>query len=143
MRLSTAGRYALRAMVDLAQRDSQEPIQRVSIAERQGISDQYLAQLFVKLRRAGLVESTRGPGGGYALAQSPAQITAGDVLRAVEEEVDPVPCASDEDRFHCDRLDVCPTHWLWAKLGGAITSVLDSVTLLDLCEQATFGEENR
>ena len=83
MQLSTAARYALRAVVDLAQHREQGAVQRVDIARRQALSEDYLAQLLLKLKRAGLVESVRGPGGGYVLARDPAQLRAADVLRDV------------------------------------------------------------
>ena len=135
MRLSTLGRYALRAMVDLARQDSQSPTLRKEIAERQEISSNYLAQLFLKLRRAGLVQSVLGPGGGYVLAKSPSEISAGDVLRAVEEPLAPVYCVDDELGVSCHRADGCPTRVLWKKLGEQIVHTLDSTTLAELCEQ--------
>ena len=136
MRLSTVGRYALRAMVDLALHANQGPIQLLDIAERQQVSGQYLAQLLRKLVQAGLVESTRGPHGGYNLACNADRIRAGDVLRAVEESLEPVFCVEDDPRVSCPRIDGCPTHWLWVKLGDAINEVLDSVTLGELCQHA-------
>jgi Rrf2 family protein len=137
MRLSTVGRYALRAMVDLAMHDGQAPVLRKEIAERQEISGNYLAQLFLKLRRAGLVQSVLGPGGGYVLAKSPSEISAGDVLRAVQETLAPVYCVDDEREESCHRADGCPTRGLWIKLGQQITETLDSTTLEDLCNQST------
>ena len=138
MRLSTVGRYALRAMVDLACYGGSEPVPRYEIAARQEVSEQYLAQLFLKLKYAGLVESVRGPGGGYLLALAPTQITAGDVLRAVEETLAPVYCVGDEEDTVCERVDGCPTHWLWQRLGEAIRQTLDSVTLSELCAHARW-----
>ena len=105
------------------------------IAQRQEISDQYLSQLLLKLRRAGLVESTRGPGGGYALARDATEISAADVLRAVEESLNPVDCI-DREGSACARADGCPTQWLWEQLDVAIHQVLDSVTVADLRERA-------
>jgi Rrf2 family protein len=134
MQLSTAGRYALRAMVDLARHREEGPIQCAEIAARQEVSDQYLSQLFLKLKRAGLVESVRGPGGGYVLADDPTEITASDVLQAVEEKLDPVFCVKEDEEPACHRVDGCPTHALWARLSGAIHRVLDSVTLADLAQ---------
>ena len=136
MRFSTVGRYALRAMIDLALHSAQGPVQCKDIAERQEVSDQYLSQLFLKLRRAKLVRSVRGPGGGYVLARDAARISAGDVLRAVEETLDPVFCVDRDAQTTCHRVDGCPTHWLWAQLGEAIHQVLDSVTISDLCQHA-------
>jgi Rrf2 family protein len=135
MRLSTLGRYALRAMVDLAMHQNDAPILRKEIAERQGISSNYLAQLFLKLRRAGLVRSVLGPGGGYVLARSASEISAGDVLRAVEEQMAPVDCVDREHEAPCHRADGCPTRTLWARLEEQIAWTLDSTTLADLCEQ--------
>jgi Rrf2 family cysteine metabolism transcriptional repressor len=133
MRLSTVGRYALRAMVDLAQHQGQGPVLRKDIAQRQELSSDYLAQLFAKLRRAGLVESVLGPGGGYVLARSPSEISAGDVLRAADESLDPVPCVSDKEPTACHRMARCSTHVLWVRVTEAISGVVDAVTLADLC----------
>jgi len=133
MRLSTAGRYALRAMVDLAQHDGSGPVLRREIAGRQEVSEQYLAQLFAKLRRAELVESIRGPGGGYTLTRPATTISAGDVLRAVEETLDLVHCVEKEHAPTCHRAEGCSTRWLWARLGETIVQVLDGVTLAELC----------
>jgi Rrf2 family iron-sulfur cluster assembly transcriptional regulator len=136
MRFSTVGRYALRAMVDLTLYSAEGPVQCKDIAERQEVSDQYLSQLFLKLRRAELVRSVRGPGGGYMLARDATGISAGDVLRAVEETLDPVFCVDRDAQTTCPRVDGCPTHWLWGQLGDAIHQVLDSVTVSDLCQHS-------
>jgi len=136
VRLSTVGRYALRAMVDLALHAGQGPVLRRDIAHRQEISSDYLAQLFVKLRRAGLVESVLGPGGGYMLARKASEINAGDVLRAVEESLVPVLCVDAGPENVCHRMNGCPTHLLWKRMGTAVVEVLDSVTLAELCEPA-------
>ncbi len=136
MRLSTAGRYALRAIVDLALHTDEGPIQCIDVAERQEISDQYLSQLFLKLKRANLIKSVRGPGGGYVLARDATQISAGEVLQAVEETLDPVFCVDAGQVPSCHRIDGCPTHWLWARLGEAIHQALDSVTLVELCRHS-------
>ena len=138
MRLSTVGRYALRAMVDLACHRPGGPVARHEIAARQEVSEQYLAQPFLKLKYAGLVESVRGPGGGYLLARDADRITAGEVLRAVEETLAPVYCVADEEDAICHRADGCPTHWLWKRLGETIRQTLDSVTLTELCAHARW-----
>jgi Rrf2 family protein len=134
MRLTTAGRYALRAMVDLAQHTQEGAVQRADIARRQALSEDYLAQLLLKLKRAGLVDSVRGPGGGYVLAREPAQIRAADVLRGVEETLAPVACVGEWDEGACDRARICPTQRLWRRLGQAIDKVLEGVTLAELAE---------
>ena len=136
MRLSTRGRYALRAMIDLALRAGQGPVLRRDIAERQEVSAHYIEQLFVKLRRARLIESVRGPGGGYVLAKAADQIRAGDVIRVVEGPIALVHCVDPEQELACDRVDSCVTHLLWKELSEKVEEVLDSVTLADLSEQA-------
>ncbi len=140
MRISTRGRYALRAMVDLAQHGSSGPVARQDIAERQEISADYLAQLFVPLQAAALVEGVKGPGGGYRLARDPAEILAGDVFRAVEGPVAVVHCTMpcpDEDPA-CTRVDRCVTHLLWNEVSDAVRKVLDSVTLQKLADEAAL-----
>jgi len=132
MQLSTAARYALRAVVDLAQHRDQGAVQRVDIARRQALSEDYLAQLLLKLKRAGVVESLRGPGGGYVLARDPAQIRAADVLRGVEETLAPVYCVDEDGKGACDRAPCCPTQRLWRRLGQAIDEVLEGVTIAEL-----------
>jgi Rrf2 family iron-sulfur cluster assembly transcriptional regulator len=125
-------------MVDLALYKDTGPARCAEIARRQEVSDQYLSQLFLRLKRADLVQSVRGPGGGYVLARGADEISAGDVLRAVEETLEPVYCVDKDSPSTCPRVDGCPTHWLWAKLGDAIHTVLDSVTLAELCQHAQF-----
>ena len=136
MRISTRGRYALRAMVDLALHTDGGPVLRRDIAARQEISVDYVAQLFQRLRAAGLVKGVKGPGGGYALARNAEMIRVGDVVRAVEGPVLVVNCTVPERGPACERLDRCVTHLLWKRLSGAVAEFLDSVTLKDLCDQA-------
>jgi Rrf2 family protein len=138
MRISTRGRYALRAMVDLAQHGDRGPVSRQDIAERQEISADYLAQLFMPLQSAGLVEGVKGPGGGYRLTRAPSLIRPGDVVRAVEGPVAVVHCTlpcPHKDRA-CRRMDRCVTHLLWKRVSEAVTEVLDSVTLRELADEA-------
>jgi Rrf2 family protein len=138
MRISTRGRYALRAMVDLAQHDANGPVSRQGISERQEISADYLAQLFMRLQSAGLVEGVKGPGGGYRPIRDPARISAEQVVRAVEGPIAVVHCTlpcPDEGPV-CRRADRCVTHLLWKQVSEAVTEVLDSVTLKDLADQA-------
>lgn len=140
IRVSTRGRYALRAMVDLAINADGEPVLRQQIAERQGISADYVAQLFRPLHKAGLVESVKGPGGGYHLARDAAEITAGDVVRAVEGPVAVVHCTLPGDDS-CERASQCVTHLLWKRLSTVMTEFLDSVTLQDLGNEAKQLQE--
>jgi Rrf2 family cysteine metabolism transcriptional repressor len=138
IRISTRGRYALRAMVDLAQYAGNGPVSRQELAERQEISADYVAQLFRPLQSAGLVEGVKGPGGGYRLARDAALIRAGDVVQVVEGPVAVVHCTlpCPDQGPSCSRVDRCATHLLWKRVSAAVTEVLDSVTLKDLRDQA-------
>jgi Rrf2 family protein len=138
IRISTRGRYALRAMVDVAQHNHEAPVSRQAISDRQEISADYVAQLFRPLQAAGLVEGIKGPGGGYRLSRDPADITAADIVQAVEGPVALVHCLlpCPEEGPSCSRADQCVTHLLWKRLSDTVTEVLDSVTLKDLTAQA-------
>lgn len=138
MRISTRGRYALRAMVDLAQHGDPGPVPRQDIATRQEISADYVAQLFRRLQSVGLVEGVKGPGGGYRLARDAGEIRAGEVIQAVEGPLAVVYCAlpCPDEGPTCSRIDHCATHLLWKRLSEAVTEVLDSVTLGELCDLA-------
>ncbi|MBM4465696.1 MAG: Rrf2 family transcriptional regulator [Chloroflexi bacterium] len=136
MQISTKGRYALRAMIDLGLHVDQGPVLRKDIAERQEISSDYIGQLFVELRKAGFIESVKGPGGGYVLAQDADKIRAGDIIRAVEGPIALVLCVSPHSESVCHRMDGCVTYLLWKRLSNTIEEILDSVTLKDLCDQA-------
>jgi len=132
LRITTKGRYALRAMLDLACTQSDEPITREDIAARQELPATYLAQLFAALTKAGLVDSVRGPGGGYVLGRPPEEITAAEIIRTVEGPVIPVACVADIDS--CERAGRCSLRYLYSGLGDAIEAYLAGVTLADLCE---------
>lgn len=136
MRISTRGRYALRAMVDLALHADVGPVLRQDIAARQEISADYVAQLFRHLHAAGLVEGVKGPGGGYVLARDAVTITVGDILRAVEGPLAVVHCVRSSDEPSCNRVDRCATYLLWKRLSALVAEFLDSVTLQDLCDEA-------
>ena len=129
MRLTTKGRFAVTAMVDLTMRQSRGPVTLAAISERQHISLSYLEQLFGKLRRHKLVNSVRGPGGGYNLALPPQSISVAAIIVAVDEPLDATQCGGKEN-CHDDRR--CVTHDLWARLNEQIYDFLESVTLADL-----------
>jgi len=129
MRLTTKGRFAVTAMVDLALRQNRGPVTLAAISERQHISLSYLEQLFGKLRRASLVSSVRGPGGGYNLAQQPSGISVAAIVTAVDEPMDATQCGGKEN-CHDDKR--CMTHDLWATLNEKMHEYLSSVTLADL-----------
>jgi Rrf2 family iron-sulfur cluster assembly transcriptional regulator len=132
MRLTTKGRFAVTAMIDVALHGAKGPVTLAAISERQKISLSYLEQLFGKLRRQGLVESVRGPGGGYNLARAPETIGVADVIVAVDEPIDATQCGGRENCLDDHR---CMTHELWAGLNAHILSYLRSVTLADLVRQ--------
>lgn len=140
MKISTKGRYAVIAMIDLARHSQTHPIPLPQIATRQSISQHYLEQLFVKMRRSNLVKSTRGPGGGYVLAHPPSEITMKDVLSAVEEEIKPVDC-DNEDILPSGNPAACGSRMLWQKLEAAIDETLTQTTLEDLCK--VQGDDNQ
>ena len=132
MRLTTKGRFAVTAMIDLGLRQSGGPVTLASISQRQKISLSYLEQLFGKLRRHELVESTRGPGGGYTLARSPAEITVADIITSVDEPIDATQCGGKENCL--GEGERCMTHDLWASLNVRMVEFLDSVTLQRLVD---------
>lgn len=140
MRLTTKGRYAVTAMLDLAvhnMKDMKAPITLADISERQGISLSYLEQLFAKLRKTGLVASTRGPGGGYTLGKPAAEIAVADVIAAVDETVDATRCGGLKN---CQHDLPCLTHDLWEDLNRQIRNFLSGVTLGDLINRGVTRE---
>lgn len=132
MRLTTKGRFAVTAMIDLGLRHGTGPVTLAEISGRQKISLSYLEQLFGKLRRHQLVESVRGPGGGYCLARDMATISVADIILAVDEPIDATQCGGREN---CHDEQKCLTHDLWATLNEKIFSYLESVNLLQLVEK--------
>ena len=137
MRLTTKGRYAVTAMLDLAIRYDRGPISLAEISERQGISLSYLEQLFTKLRRAELVKSTRGPGGGYSLSSSSYEIPVSDVIIAVDEKMDTTRCGG---LGNCHDDERCLTHELWTDLSEQIRQFLDSISLGSLVDREGIKE---
>ena len=141
MRLTTKGRFAVTAMIDLAAREAGGPVTLAGIAERQKISLSYLEQLFGKLRRYKLVFSVRGPGGGYRLAREVDDITVADIIFAVDEPLDATQCGGKEN---CHGQNRCMTHDLWTNLNKRMYAYLDSVTLSALVnEEVKPDPENK
>ena len=132
MRLTTKGRFAVTAMLDLALHSTKGPVTLAGISARQRISLSYLEQLFGKLRRRSLVESVRGPGGGYHLARDGALITVADIINAVEETIDSTQCGGREN---CHDSQRCMTHDLWVDLNATVHGFLSRVTLAQLVEK--------
>jgi Rrf2 family iron-sulfur cluster assembly transcriptional regulator len=140
MKLTTKGRYAVTAMLDLALHYEQGAVTLSDIARRQGISLSYLEQLFARLRRNGLVDSVRGPGGGYNLAMPPANISVAKIVIAINENIDATRCGGEKN---CDGEERCLTHNLWEDLSQRIHEFLDGITLADLVDKPTVQEVAR
>ena len=135
MRLTTKGRFAVTAMIDLAMRQDQGPVTLAGISQRQKISLSYLEQLFGKLRRHEIVESVRGPGGGYSLARKAEAVTVADIIIAVDEPLDATQCGGKGNCHGDEGSGRCMTHELWATLNQKMVEYLDSVSLKDLVDQ--------
>lgn len=134
MRLTTKGRYAVTAMLDLASHAGKRSVTLTEIAKRQGISLSYLEQLFSRLRRSGMVEGVRGPGGGYQLIRDASLISIADIITAVDESIDSTRCAGKGD---CQNEQPCLSHHLWLGLSNQIYTYLDSISLRDVIEHNT------
>lgn len=139
MRLTTKGRFAVTAMIDLAMNQKKNPITLAEISARQLISLSYLEQLFGKLRRHELVESVRGPGGGYNLGRAADKVTVADIIIAVDEPIDATQCGGKQNCLgkHKSGGSQCMTHELWTTLNAKMIEFLDSVSLQDLVNQQT------
>ncbi len=131
MRLTTKGRYAVTAMMDLAIHEVSGPVTLTDIASSQNISLSYLEQLFANLRRAGLVKGLRGPGGGYRLARPSGDISIAQIIAAVDEKVDATRCSGDEN---CQEGEPCLTHELWSDLSRQLYDFLDGISLGELTQ---------
>lgn len=138
MKLSTKGRYGLRAFIDLAVWGKEEPVSLTSIAGRQEISLNYLEQLMAKLKKAGLVESVRGVNGGYRLARPADEISVGDVLRALEGDLIPVDCAAIDStkEIHCTGSETCVSRIVWKRINDSINDTVDSICIGELVRES-------
>ena len=146
MRMSTRGRFGLRALLHLAENIDGAPVSVSVLAREMGVSADYLMQLFVKLRRAGLVKSVRGPRGGFRLSRAPAKITVGDIVRAVEGPVGVTPCITPESCYggrerhrlelYCPKRDRCAARLVWQKLSAEIEQFLDNTDLRQVLKEA-------
>ena len=135
MKLSTRGRYGLRALIDLASHEDEGAVSTQSIAQRQNISESYLEQLIRMLKKGGLVLSVRGAGGGYRLAKRASEISVGDILRCLEGSLDAVECPAIEGS-DCDSANACVSKFVWKKINDAIAQAVDSVWLSELVEES-------
>ena len=142
MKLSTKGRYGLRALIDLAQYSEQEAVSISSISQRQNISESYLEQLVAKLRKAGLVKSIRGAQGGYRLARPASTISVGDILRALEGNLEAVECTAHTEEG-CDGSDLCVTKYVWQRINESIAKTVDEMMLDQLVEESRKAQKKR
>lgn len=136
MKISTKGRYGLRAVIDIAQYSEIEPVSIHSIAERQGISEGYLEQLMVRLKKAEIITSIRGAGGGYVLAKDAENISVGDVLRALEGSLQPVACTAFSPEDSCEASGGCVTKYVWQRINESINQTVDQINLKQLVEES-------
>lgn len=139
MKLSAKGEYGVRAMACLALDFRAGPVPLREIAKRENISYQFLEQIFLPLRRAGLIESVRGAKGGYTLARPPEAINVGDIVRALEGPIAPVDCVAEGNAETCGRSTACLTRGIWEKLKDRMEEVLDEITLADVIRMAASG----
>lgn len=140
MKISTKGKYGLRAMIDLAQYSEQEAVSISSIAQRQKISESYLEQLVAKLKKAGLVISIRGAAGGYRLARPAADISVGDVLRALEGDVRAVICTAQTEEG-CEGEELCVTKYVWQRINESIEKTVDEMMIDQLVAESRKAQE--
>jgi Rrf2 family iron-sulfur cluster assembly transcriptional regulator len=140
MRLTTKGRFAVTALLDLAMQRTTRPVTLAEISQRQQISLSYLEQLFAKLRQRGLVDSVRGPGGGYYIARELAQVSVAEIILAVDEPIDSTQCSGKEN---CHNDKKCMTHDLWVKLNDLIFDHLGAVSLKQLVDEQKARHEDR
>lgn len=136
MKLTTKGRYGLRAVIDLAVYAKDEPVSLAAVAERQNISISYLEQLIAKLKKAEIVQSTRGAQGGYALAKAPEEISVGAVLRALEGNLNPVDCVETNGDTACAASDFCVTKYVWKRISDSINATVDAIFLSELIAES-------
>ena len=136
MKITTKGRYGLRALIDLAQYSEIEPVSINSIASRQGISERYLEQLMTLLKKAGIIKSIRGAGGGYVLAMDINDISVGDVLRALEGSIESVECAGFSQEDSCEAAGECVTKYVWKRINESINQTVNEISLKQLVEES-------
>ncbi len=135
MKLSTKGKYGVRAVVEIARHYGKGPITIKEIADRQGISFSYLEQILHRLGKAGLIESVRGPSGGYLLARKPGDLTIGDIVRVLEGPIALSHCLEPGESPECHQTDDCVARMVWAKVGAKLEEALDSISFEDLLHQ--------
>ncbi|MDO4305570.1 MAG: Rrf2 family transcriptional regulator [Eubacteriales bacterium] len=141
MKLSTRARYGLRALIDMGLHCENEAVSIQSIAGRQNISESYLEQLMAKLKRAGLVESTRGACGGYRFGKPVEEISVGDILRVLEGSLEAATCPGNSGEGGCEGADLCVAKYVWKRINDSITSAVDTLMLSELIEESRKKQE--
>ena len=136
LKITTKGRYGLRALIDLARYSEIEPVSINSIATRQGISERYLEQLMTLLKKAGIIKSIRGAGGGYVLAKDISDISVGDVLRALEGTLESVDCTGFSQEDSCEAAGGCVTKYVWKRINESINQTVNEISLKQLVEES-------
>jgi Rrf2 family protein len=143
VKLSTKGRYGVKAMVDLAIHYGEEPSSIKSISERQHISEYYLEQLFSPLRKANIIKSIRGAQGGYILSREPKDITVADIMTVLEGPIGISECIEQDGETSCNNIDCCATRLLWSRIKESIDSVMESTTLQDMVDDYNKMKYNK
>jgi Rrf2 family protein len=141
MKLSTKGKYGVRAVFEIARHYGKGPITIKEIVERQGISTSYLEQILYRLGKAGLIDSVRGPAGGYLLSRAPSDLTIGDIIRTLEGPIALSHCLEPGDAGECYQAEDCVARMVWTRVGAKIEEALDSITFSDLLQQ-DYGKES-
>ena len=137
MKLSNRSQYGVRALFDMTYYSNGKTVQINEISRRQGIPKRFLEQIFFSLKNSGIIDSTRGPKGGYSLARPPESITVGDIIRILEGPIEPVPCTTmEKDGSVCKYIDKCVTGMVWTEAGDLLSNYFNSITLQDLCTRA-------
>lgn len=143
MKMSTRARYGLRALIDLGLHSENEAVSIQSIAARQNISDSYLEQLMAKLKKAGLVTSSRGASGGYRLGRPASEISVGDILRVLEGGLEAVDCPGNEGTGDCQGSDMCVARYVWKRMNDSITQAVDTMMLEELIAESRKKQEEK
>ncbi|MDX1764969.1 MAG: Rrf2 family transcriptional regulator [bacterium] len=137
MKLSNRSQYGVRALFDIAYYSAGRMVQINEISRRQGIPKRFLEQIFFVLKKSGIIDSARGPKGGYSLRRPPEEVTVGEVIRVLEGPIEPVPCTTmEQDGSVCNYIDKCVTRMVWKEAGDLLSRYFDSITLQDLCRRA-------
>ncbi|MCT4612023.1 MAG: Rrf2 family transcriptional regulator [Clostridia bacterium] len=139
MRLSTKGRYGLKAIISIGANEENGPVSLKYVAESEGISEAYLEQLVALLKKGGLIVSTRGAKGGYKLAKEPNELIVGNILKVLEGSINVVECISDDGKCECNAINSCSTKLVWEKVTEAINNVVNNMTLKELIDDYKEG----